>query len=134
MRANDQPPNPSADTDNFTTIFDAASIEYLRVTGTRLDTHPFAAQLEKCHGPEAVSNLLRTQAQAFSKFRNGDERLMAWLNPTVHILSTFSATLGEGIGLVSHLIYFISLFSDVLFSAILACEDNLHWPWRPSCG
>ena len=133
MRANDQPPNPS-DNDRFPAIFDAASIEYLRVTGTRLDTHPFATQLETCHSPEAVSNLLRTQAQAFSKFRNGEERLMAWLNPTVHILSTFSATLGEGIGLVRRLIHFVSLFSDVLFSAIPACEDDFHWHWCPPCG
>lgn len=28
---------------------------------------------------------------------------MAWLDPTVRILFTFSATLGEGIGLVSPL-------------------------------
>ena len=113
MSANNQPPNvpnPSAENGNFTAIFDAASIEYLGVTGTRLDTHPFAAQLEKSHSPEAVSNLIRTQAQAFTKFRNTDQRLMTWLNPTVHILSTFSATLGEGIGLVSRLIHFISLF------------------------
>jgi hypothetical protein len=47
-------------------------------------------------------NIFRTQAQAFSNFCKGDERLMAWLGPIVHILFVFSGTLGEGIGLVSH--------------------------------
>ncbi|KAF8482402.1 hypothetical protein DFH94DRAFT_680479 [Russula ochroleuca] len=72
------------------------------LTGKALDTHPFAAQLDTCQNPDAVSNLLRTllrtQTQAFSKFRKGDERLMAWLDPTIHILFTFSDTLGEDKG------------------------------------
>jgi hypothetical protein len=97
MSASKQVAGPS--TDNFTAIFSVASNEYLRVTGKHLDTHPFATQLDTCRSPEAVSNVLRTQAQAFSKFRKGDEKLMTWLNPTVNILFAFSATLGEGIGL-----------------------------------
>jgi hypothetical protein len=102
MSASNQTDGPSTSTDNnFSAIFNAASTEYHRVTGKRLDTHPFAAQLDACDSPKAVSDLLRTQAQAFSKFRKGDDKLMACLDPTVHILFTFSATLGEGIGLVS---------------------------------
>jgi hypothetical protein len=103
MSTSNQVAGPS--TDNFTSIFNAASNEYLRVTGKCLDTHPFAAQLDTCRNPEAVSNLLRTQAQAFSKFGKGDEKLMTWLSPTVNILFAFSGTLGEGIGLVSRLVY-----------------------------
>jgi hypothetical protein len=97
-------PSTSTSTDNFTAIFNAASAEYQTVTGNRLDTHPFASKLDTCQSPKAVSDLLRTQAQAFSKFRKGDEKMMAWLDPTIHILFTFSATLGEGIGLVYVLI------------------------------
>ena len=103
MSASNQTAGPS--TDNFTAIFNAALNEYKRLTGKRLDTHPFAAQLESCQNPETVSDVLRTQAQAFSKFREGDEKLMAWLNPTIHILSAFSDTLGEGISLVSNLVH-----------------------------
>ena len=91
----------STSTDNFTAIFNAASAGYQKVTGKRLDTHPFAAQLDACHNAKAASDILRIQAQAFRKFNSGDEKLMAWLDPIVHILFTFSATLGEGIGLVS---------------------------------
>ena len=106
MSTSNQLAGPSTSTDNFTAIFNAALTEYARVTGKRLDIHPFAAQLDACDTPKAVSDLLRTQAQALSTFRKGDEKLMAVLDPTVHILFTFSATLGEGIGLVSFLVSF----------------------------
>jgi hypothetical protein len=91
-------------TDNFTAIFNAAENKYQTLTGKSLKSHPFATQLETCRNSEAISNLLRTQAQTFSKFREGDERLMTWLDPTIYVLSTFSDTLGEGIGLVSSLV------------------------------
>jgi hypothetical protein len=132
MSASNQAVGPS--TDNFTAIFSAASDKYLRVTGKRLDTHPFAAQLDTCHNPEAVSNLLRTQAHAFSKFHKGDEKLMAWLNPTVNILFAFSGTLGEGIGLVSRIIHSVRLFLMTWFSAILTRKDDLYWYWCSSRG
>jgi hypothetical protein len=105
MSASNQAAGPSSSTDNFTAIFNAASEEYLSVTGKRLDTHPFAAQLDACRSPDAVSNVLRTQVQAFKKFRKGDEKLMNWLNPIVNVLFTFSTMLGNGIGLVSCLVH-----------------------------
>jgi hypothetical protein len=83
------------------TIFDAASTEYHRVTGNHLDTHPFATQLDACEGPNAISDLFRKHTQAFIQFRKGDDKLMTLLDPIISILFTFSATLGEGIGLVS---------------------------------
>ena len=88
-------------TANFTTIFDAASNEYKTLTKQDLETHPFAAAFENSNSPDSVMNVFRKQAQAFDKFRNGDDKLMAWLTPIVNILFTFSGTLGEGIGLVS---------------------------------
>jgi hypothetical protein len=86
---------------NFTNIFGAASNEYRSLTKNDLHTHPFAAVLDNCDSPDAVLNVFRRQAQAFDQFRNGDDRLMKWLDPTVHILFTFSNMLGEGIALVS---------------------------------
>jgi hypothetical protein len=96
----------SSSTNNFTAILNAASTEYHRITKKRLDTHPFAALLDTCNTPKEVSNVFRTQAQAFSKFRKGDERLMTWLDPIISILFVFSRTLGEGIGLVSSPIHY----------------------------
>lgn len=102
MFPSNQAAGSSISIDNFTSVFNAASIEFQRVTGKRLDTHPFAAQLDICDGPRAVSDLLRTQVQAFSKFCEGNEKLNSLLDPTVHILFTFLGTLGEVSGLVSH--------------------------------
>ena len=113
MSSTNQTAGPSQ-TNNFTAIFDAATSEYQRVTGNRLDDHPVSAQLDFCDSPDAVSNVLRTQARAFSKFRKGNEKLMTWLDPIVHILFTFSETLGEGIGLVSTLGNPIRPFSQFL--------------------
>jgi len=91
-------------TDNFTAIINVASAEYQMVTGSSLNTHPFATQLGTGNSPEAVSNILRTQTEAFSKIRKSDEKLMAWLDPMIHILFVLSGPL-EGIGLVSLLVH-----------------------------
>jgi len=125
---------PGSSTNNFTAILNTASTEYHRVTGKRLDTHPFAALLDTCNTPDAVLNIFRTQAQDFSKFRKGDERLMAWLDPIIHILFVFSGTLGEGIGLVSPSVHRLCLFSNTLFSAILTRQTDLHRYRRSSRG
>jgi hypothetical protein len=88
-------------TANFTAIFDTASNEYKTLTKQDLDTHPFAAAFENSNSPDSVMNVFQKQAQAFDKFRKGDDKLMKWLTPIVNILFTFSGTLGEGIGIVS---------------------------------
>ena len=122
MSVTHQTASPS--TNNFTAVFNAAEAEYKKITGKRLDTHPLAAELDSCHSPEDIFNLLRSQAQAFSKFRKGDEKLMKWLEPTVNILFTFSDTLGEVI--VSCLVHFGSVFADLPSSAVLTRQNNLY--------
>jgi len=126
MSAANQAAGPSRSTDNFTAIFQTASSEYERVTGKPLDTHPFSTQLDGCDSPEAVLNVFRTQAQAFDKFCRGDEKLMTWLDPIVHILFTFSATEGTAAVLVSHPIYSVRPFSDIRSSAILTWQTYLY--------
>jgi hypothetical protein len=86
---------------NLTAIFDAALQEYKTLTRQDLETHPFAAALEEINTPDAILRVFRKQAQSFDKFLTGSDKLMAWLTPIVHILFTFSTTLGEGTGLVS---------------------------------
>ena len=125
MSIANQTPGPS--TSNFTAIFNAAEAEYQKITRKQLDTHPLASKLDTCHSPEDISNLLQNQAQAFSKFHEGSEKLMRWLEPTVNILFAFSDTLGEGIALVGSLIHSVWVFSDTLFLAILPRENDLYW-------
>ena len=87
-------------TSNFVPIFNAALDEYKRLTGQDLHTHPFSAAFDTCNSPDTVLVVFQKQAQAFDRFRKGDDKLMKWLTPTVNVLFTLSGTLGEGIGLV----------------------------------
>ena len=91
----------SKSNDNFSVIFQVALSEYETVTGKSLRTHPFATQLDNRDTPQIVLSVILAQVEASSKSRKRDEKLMRRLDPVVHILFTFSATLGEGIGLVS---------------------------------
>lgn len=94
--ASDSIPGPS--TDNFTSIFNA---EYERLTRKRLDTHPLVAvQLHTYQNPRPFRTFFERKHRLSVNFVKGDERLMSWSNPTIHILYMFSSTLiGEGIGL-----------------------------------
>jgi hypothetical protein len=87
-------------TSNFTRIFQAACDEYQKLTGHNLYTHPFSSEIQSCNSPDAISVVLRNQAQTLIKGRKGHEKLLKYLNPTVNILFTFSGALGEGVGLV----------------------------------
>jgi hypothetical protein len=98
----------------FTAIFEAASNKYKALTGQDLGTHPLALALESHNSPGSVLEVFREQAQAFDRFRDGDDKLMVWLTPIVTILFTFSATLGEVINLVS--ISYISAMLSQLFN------------------
>jgi hypothetical protein len=132
MSTSNQTANSSAS--NFTAIFDAAEQEYKTLTKQDLGAHPFAAALEEFKTPDAILGIFRKQAQAFDQFQKGDDQLMACLTPTVNILFTFSATLGEGVCLVSHC--FLLCFRSptiVCSSAILASEDHFHRNRCPSC-
>ena len=85
---------------NFIAIFDAATSEYKAVTEQDLGTHPFAAALGSSITPDSVLDVFQTQAQSFNRFRKGDDKLMTWLTPIIHIVLNFSGTL-DRIGLVS---------------------------------
>ena len=63
-------------------------------------SHPLAAQLQSCDSPNAILSALQAQVQVFDQSRSADETLTRWLNPTVIVLYTSSATLGQGVGMV----------------------------------
>ncbi|KAH9071619.1 hypothetical protein EDB83DRAFT_260546 [Lactarius deliciosus] len=84
----------------FQAIFNAALKLYEKQTKKDLIAHPLASQLQACDSPAAILSLLQEKAREFDQARSGDERLTKWLNPTVNVLYAFSATLGEGVGLV----------------------------------
>jgi len=86
---------------NFDSVFDSALHAYKERTKLDLATHPLLSRIQTCDSPEAVLTILREQISAFDQPQGGDERLTNWLVPTVNVLYAFSATLGEGVGLVS---------------------------------
>jgi len=89
---------------NFQFVFDNALKAYQKRTKNDLLVHPLAAQLQACDSPTAILSLLHQQVQELNQSRESDERLSKWLDPTVNVLYAFSATLGEGVGLVCYLI------------------------------
>jgi len=85
---------------NFRSTFDAALQAFENKTKSKLLAHPLATQLQSCDSPSAVLSVLQDLIQQFDQRRSSDQRLSNWLNPTVNVLFAFSATLGEGIGMV----------------------------------
>ncbi|KAH8979310.1 hypothetical protein EDB92DRAFT_1821088 [Lactarius akahatsu] len=95
-----QSPLPSVSSSNFDSIFRTAFKAYKKRTGQDIISHPLAARLKTCDTLDAILAVLRAQVEEFDRSRRDDERLTKWLNPTVNVLYAFSATLGEGVGLV----------------------------------
>src|SRR5260370_17188578 len=105
-----QPAAPSA---NFKSMLDAALAEYQKTTGDDLLAHWLANELRPCESVDAVLDILRDQAKAFE--RSGDQRLMKWIDPLVHVLYPFSGALGLGSAVFS----FPTLFHTLCFFPIV---------------
>jgi hypothetical protein len=67
--------------------------EYKQKTGEELRDHPLATKLRRCDSVGAIKAIFKDQANAFQQFRNGDHKLMKWINPVVDVLYTFNDTL-----------------------------------------
>ena len=93
-------PAASSSSSNFQSVLNAALEAYDKTTKNKLLNHPLAAQLQSCDSPAAILSVLTDLVQQFEQSRISDERLRLWLDPTVNVLFAFSATLGEGAGLV----------------------------------
>ncbi|KAH9046692.1 hypothetical protein EDB84DRAFT_632362 [Lactarius hengduanensis] len=85
---------------NFQSIFHASLKAYEKQTKKDLLSHPLAARLNSCGSSAAILAVLQDQVQGFEQSRSVNEGLTKWLDPTVNVLYAFSATLGEGVGLV----------------------------------
>ena len=82
----------------FKSMLDAALIKYKNKTGKDLQAIWLASELHSCESVNSVLDILRDQANALD--RAGDRKLMNWIDPLVHVLSTFSDALGGGVSLV----------------------------------
>ncbi|KAI9462839.1 hypothetical protein BJY52DRAFT_1210614 [Lactarius psammicola] len=94
-----QNPATTPSSSNIESIFNAALMSYKKKTKKDLKKHDLFKQLEICGSPAAI--LAVFQADQFEPSRTGgDDRLKKWFVPIVNVLYAFSATLGEGVGLV----------------------------------
>ena len=94
------PQNATSSSSHFLQIFNNALKLYEKRTKNDLHAHPLAAQLQACDSPDAILAILQKQVEELNQSRNTDERWTKVLHPTINVLLAFSATLGEGIGLV----------------------------------
>jgi hypothetical protein len=85
---------------NFQLIFNNALKAYEKRTKNDLLAHPLASQLQACNSTGAILAVLEQQVQQLNQSETTDERWTKWLDPTVNVLYSFSATLGEGVGMV----------------------------------
>ena len=84
---------------NFQAIFSAAVKAYEKRTKKDILAHPIASQLQACDSSASILTVLQGQVDDFDQAQNFDERLTKWLNPTVNVILTFSATISGGVSL-----------------------------------
>ena len=118
-------PSTRRSSSHFRTIFVAAINAYEKKTKTDLLTHPLATQLQDCNSSSDILAVLHDKANELDESRSHNEKLSSWLNPTINVLYAFSATLGQGVGLVS-----LNCSTDrhlIVFKVILTRKNNLCW-------
>ena len=93
----------STPSSNFRSVFNAALKAYEKKTKNDLLAHPLAAHLQACKSPADILAILQEKVNEFDQSRSANQRLSQWLDPTINVLYSFSATLGSGVGLVSTL-------------------------------
>ena len=101
-------PSTSTSHSKFVPIFNAALESYKRKTRKDLANHPLLSNLQSCDSPEAVITVLRDQIPIFNQSQNRDDGLTKWVMPTVNVLYTFSGIIGQGVGVVIIIIFFVT--------------------------
>jgi hypothetical protein len=128
-------PSTSTSHSNFAPIFNAALETYKRKTKKDLAKHPLLPRLQSCEFPEAILNVLQEQVPASRQSQNSDNGLTKWVTPTVNVLYSFSAALGDVAGLVNRFRMSPreSVFS-VCFLGIPTSKHNLYGDWHSPLG
>jgi hypothetical protein len=106
---------------NFASIFNAALDAYKRKTKKNLASHPLLPRLQSCTSTDAILTVLHEEIPTFSQSENGDNRLTKWVMPTVKVLLAFSATIGQGVGLVN-----IRIFRREEISILISTFRHTH--------
>ena len=85
-------------------LFQTALDDYEKKTGIELSNHPLAERLQDCNSVEAVTAILREQAQDLNKFQEKDKVLKPLKNilTVLHIISSVPSVVdfSQHVGLV----------------------------------
>jgi hypothetical protein len=82
-------------TAKFQSILDAALESYVKQTGIELTKHPSADNLQNCHSPEDVIQLLLERETAFKNYRDKYRKLIDCFRPIVQVVHAFSGIVGD---------------------------------------
>jgi hypothetical protein len=93
--------HPHLSAASFQLIFNNALNAYEKCTKIDLLTHPLIFELQACNSPAAILVVLHQKVQGLDQSQSSGDRRTKWLDPTVKVLYTLSATLEERVGLVS---------------------------------
>jgi hypothetical protein len=115
-------PSTSTSHSNFLPIFNAALQSYERKTKKDLASHPLLSSLQFCNSPEAVLTVLREQIPSLNESQDRDDAFTKWVAPTVNVLYTFSAIVGQGVGLVNINIFRRDEYPLIFFQAYPAAN------------
>ena len=86
---------------NYQVIFDNALNAYKKKTGKDLTTNPLLSSFQTCDSPNAVLTILQAQILGPGQHQSSGDKFLTWLNPTISVLSAFSAAVGGSVGQVS---------------------------------
>lgn len=88
---------------SFQAIFDKALSDYQEQIGVELDKHPFADEIRSRDTPDEVLKLLEDRANIFKEYRDGNRKLITWLNPVVQVILKLAGVPGdsEAVSLIS---------------------------------
>ena len=88
---------------SFQTILSKALTDYCEKVGVDLDKHPFADELRGRNSPDDILKLLEVKANAFKMYRDGNRKLIDWLNPVIQAIHALSGVIGEAVGLIGRM-------------------------------
>jgi hypothetical protein len=96
------PTTASSSSLNFQSIFNAALEDYQKKTKNDLLKHRLTTQLEHCQSASAILDVLYKQphVQQFIQSRTDGGSSKQWLSATATVLCSFSAAIGQGVGMV----------------------------------
>jgi hypothetical protein len=126
----------AAPSHNLQAILSAALANYSKQTGRDIQNDPLSAEIRRCESLDEIFIVFMRQTDKFDEFRNGNSKLMKYLDPIVHVLQALSVNpaISAGVSLVSQskFVRSQSPYFDAYCLGFPTRTNNLFWYQRPS--